>query len=1590
MATFQEIVEIINRSTDVSKGLERVLTKDYYGTVEFESSMYPTLVKLIIDAIELKASEQKYKGDDKPSIISIATDTQNKLVVLWDDGTTDTLGEIKGKDGNTITAIGLSNGELIYSDSVNGQTNFGGIVGQNGIGITGISMDAEGNITVVNQNGVSSEVGNVDYSNYVVLESLSVDQDQNLIATFADGSTKIVGNVRGAAGSDGTVVEEIFIQDQKMSFSLSTGSSIEVGGTVPNTTVTATENDVLSVRKNSDNELVFTLMDKSEVNIGSTDGQDNPYIVSSEISEGVLIVSLSDSSDISVGTIPEQTITSSESSVNSISIQNDKLIFDLTLTQDQQTIPLIINAGPVKGTDGISITGVSLTDATLSLSTSDGRKETIKDSDNKSVVNGGLTVDGNVSITMNDGSTVDSVDSVNGVSDIITGTTIDGGSLIVLTSLSEFEVPDVYPQSPTSGVLSGETINFTFKNGTSVSLDIMGANAPKGTELTDAYISSSNILYLLNDDQNATTVGKLDLIQSMQVIGGQLTVTNIRGETRNLGDITTYNGGIPTAGVDSFIPVSGGVDTNGVLTITMNNTETFNAEIGGGMGRYITDLSLDPDRFLIAETQDGLTYRSNISIDGYDSVVVDDLVIESDRTLTVSYNNGTTTSLPVIDGMDTVYITDMTIDQERHLIITLSTSQEIDMGVIDGKDSITIDDVYINNNRKIEVKLSDNTTQEFTNIDGLEFENIKIDSEGYIVSVVNGEKYVSTGKIYRGIDNFTYDRNEYKFDLDHIPTTISNPDGVDGEHPVSIDVSTNSLVFNTNEGNQINAGVLNWNRVVDANIVNDTLTITDKNGDEYVFTEISGEDGINVVSAYIDTDKNLVLTMSDGTSKFVNGVQGDDGKNITDVSLDGTKHLIFTFDDGSTIDAGLIDTDYGFAPFDSEKDYTYGQPVVSNGYAYIVSDVDGNESTIPEQSSHWDVLLTDSMTFDTFPPVPLTSGEQFNNNLSLEASRPKFLYSVDRFDNRTFEVATDINFTDIIFTDTVKSYFSIIDTSLTVGDTYFWRCRDKNMTTGNVGQWSETSSFFISSVMIETPTITFDGISDSSNVDAVVSVQSSPYVPQNTVEPHTTSDWLITNTVSGETVFLESKPNIDLTSFVSDFGVLEESTTYEITVRYRSNSYVSGWAVPIQFTTSDIFSFQIQPLVAYLGENASSTGARPRFRASFIDQDWVKSKLFDDKVKSRWEISKVSDGTVVYDTQATFNELIDITTGIVLDSGVDYRIRVMYESSRFSTSSVWSDYFMFTPNWVHTIDLSSVTDPSSILVGTENTFTATVDTMNEKSVALNWKVMLNDSVILELANSKQSSITILPNQEGELIVSVTSIGIDTQASDSITATVKANNVLPGNNTIIYGDEIRGYYGPVDSSELPTAQEISSITGITQGTLREIAEWYKFSYDGYTIYVPKDPIRAGVAWDTIYKAGAAYSDGYDYPASLNYVTRVRQNASVTIDGNIFQIRLMKGSSINPLPYSSTPISASSSSMLNNEWKDLIVPITNGTWDNVNDMVFSDGFQTWCMEVSTSSYNGLLRGVGSADSPGYLRPASDPQYRGWRPVLVFGES
>ena len=203
----------------------------------------------------------------------------------------------------------------------------------------------------------------------------------------------------------------------------------------------------------------------------------------------------------------------------------------------------------------------------------------------------------------------------------------------------------------------------------------------------------------------------------------------------------------------------------------------------------------------------------------------------------------------------------------------------------------------------------------------------------------------------------------------------------------------------------------------------------------------------------------------------------------------------------------------------------------------------------------------------------------------------------------------------------------------------------------------------------------------------------------------------------------------------------------------------------------------------------------------------------------------------------------------------------------------------------------------------------------------------------------------------------------------------------------------GYYGEVAASAFFTGDELASLLNVTQGNLQNSdTDWFKFSIDEKTLFVPKQTIRSHISWDHLYSRGLVY--GTDDNGVAPTGTPTNQLRIVSKEGFDYKVRLLTGASNDP--HDGTfgyDIAGSQCS----EWNELMYRVStsnpNGTENNFAmytdgqlNITSGNGTYSWAQEqYSAGSPYRVIRGNFSITFWDGTTSSSTSTNRGWRPVL-----
>lgn len=212
-------------------------------------------------------------------------------------------------------------------------------------------------------------------------------------------------------------------------------------------------------------------------------------------------------------------------------------------------------------------------------------------------------------------------------------------------------------------------------------------------------------------------------------------------------------------------------------------------------------------------------------------------------------------------------------------------------------------------------------------------------------------------------------------------------------------------------------------------------------------------------------------------------------------------------------------------------------------------------------------------------------------------------------------------------------------------------------------------------------------------------------------------------------------------------------------------------------------------------------------------------------------------------------------------------------------------------------------------------------------------------------------------------------------SEESTKTVAGT--VPGPQTINYGNSAAGYYGQLASTEIVDGVTLASHINLTAGdNINSTVDWFKFSYDSKTLFIPMKPFKSLISWSHIYQAGAVYGDDTfgRYQSAGNRI----QDSRITCYGNEFRVRLMKIAPTDP------------AASAGREFTNLFYKLFNGQWASfAPDDLGANASSNWCWGMETYNSvpaNKLLYHNNTSLKQIAATGVSNSSTRlSWRPVL-----
>lgn len=796
-------------------------------------------------------------GSDGNGVKTATVDNNGHLILTLDDNTVIDAGVAKGEDGKSIEIKGsfddpselpeegseigdtyLINGHLWIYD---GQTGGGRVNG----------FKDNGSIQGTPGRGITSITGPISAG---LIDTYTINFSDGTTSTFqvTNGANGENGN-DGAAGRGIVKVEETaesngvhtytitYTDGTSSAFYVTDGSDGSNGAagrgiTTVAKTSTAANVDTYTISYTDGTTSTFNVSNGVNGTNG-TNGTDGVSVTSATVNaQGHLIISLSSGSPIDAGEVQGKDGTS----INII----DSL-------ESSSDLP---STGQTKG-DAYLIGGdMWVYTGTTEAGSVNGFKNVgqIQGPAGRGISAASIS-NGNLYLTYTDSATPVLVGAVKGA---------DGKGIASITGPVSAGLVDTYTITYTDNTTS----TFTVTNGA------QGQTGPSGRGISSITKTGTNGLvdtYTINYTSGASST---------------FTVTN----GANGADGANGNDGV---GIVSITKTgsAGKVDTYTIL-LSNNQTKTFTVTNGNDGSNGADGVGIK------SVTKTGTVGKKNT----YQVVLTDDTVaLTFDITDGADGANGN-------DGDDGVSVTNAAVDNTGHLIITLSEGDPIDAGYVIGDEGRGVSSIAKTSTEGLvdtyTITYSDDTTETFTVTNG---------ATGATGKGISGiAKTGTSGKVDTYTITFT-DSTQSTF------TVTNGNDGANGRGIKSVTLTdTEGLVktytitftdnttttFTVNDGAQgiqgpAGNGIKTIAKTSTAGKV-DTYTITLDDNTTETFTVTNGNDGTNGVSvtnAAINSDGELVLTLSNSTSKNVGVVVGATGRGIASISGPVTDGLIDTY-----------------------------------------------------------------------------------------------------------------------------------------------------------------------------------------------------------------------------------------------------------------------------------------------------------------------------------------------------------------------------------------------------------------------------------------------------------------------------------------------------------------------------------------------------------------------------------------------------------------------------------------------------------------------------------------------------------------------
>lgn len=866
----QRMQDSVTDANTASRITHEVLTGELDVPVNVDGDNIPTLSTRVRDFLGDKLTNGDLDGADGVSIETIDINEEGHLLVsLTGDDAPRDLGKIIPEDGVGVEDITFdkTDGSVEFTLQDGRSTKLNNVAGSDAVSITDANIK-RGNLFFTLSDNSEIDAGDITQFGGVAATDAEINNDDELLVIFSDGTTKNVGRVRGEKGADGKYTIAGFF-DAAGVFRLyrNDGTQYNLGQVVvpildaSGVTVDGAEiiGKDLVLNLSSGDHTVGRVV--GEDGTDGTDGDDGTDGVSVENvyiddTDNNLYVKLSSEDTArALGEVQTTIFENADVAVTKANITaGGELELEISVDGEFQTE----NLGKVKGDDGTILDSVSFDSLTGTLTFTDTEGNEISATGVDQTTLDSVEVDsetGILSATLSDNTVISSTNDIRGTDGVdgrgVSGAYITEGKLFFSfddEDISDINVGDIMAPVETDAEVNvdGE-LSITLSDGQV--FDLGRVRGIDGITIENARVEEGTILIDLTDGTKDVEVGTITQNASGLTVNSDKTLTMAFDDGTELSTterVAAFDG-------DGITDVNFDKNTRDLVfdLSTDHLNKTSKVTVPMVRGRSVQDLSLDEDTrtisfdtnvpeegpysFTFPEPQDGN------SITGVEKV-------ENDLVITTNIGDGTELRVPLNDGVN---LEDVSLNEDSDVVFKLNDGTEHTISSIYGKDGDTITDV----------RFDDNDRDLLFDISGEDGET------NYTVSAnaVRG----------RSIDEITVDEETRTITLttnvpNDGPYSYTFPEPKDGETITSIEKLNDEIIIKTS----LNGGT--------------THTLPAYNGTTFD-------------SAFIDDNEDVVFKLSDATEYKLSAIKGVIGKGLDGIGFDGDSNdLTITIEDNPT------------------------------------------------------------------------------------------------------------------------------------------------------------------------------------------------------------------------------------------------------------------------------------------------------------------------------------------------------------------------------------------------------------------------------------------------------------------------------------------------------------------------------------------------------------------------------------------------------------------------------------------------------------------------------------------------------------------